>query len=59
MTSGVIHGHLHLASAKAIPELTLEEFRLFQALVLRESGIHLGEKTVLWWSADYGKGFMR
>lgn len=45
MTSGVIHGHLDLASAKAIPELALEEFRLFQALVLRESGIHLGEKN--------------
>lgn len=45
MNSGVIHGHLDLASAKAIPELALEEFRLFQALVLRESGIHLGEKN--------------
>ena len=45
MSSGVIHGQLHLGSAKAIPELALEEFRLFQALVLRESGIHLGEKN--------------
>lgn len=45
MTSGAIHGHLDLASAKTIPELALEEFRLFQALVLRESGIHLGEKN--------------
>jgi chemotaxis protein methyltransferase CheR len=30
---------------KTIPELTEEEFRLFQALVLRESGIHLGQKN--------------
>jgi hypothetical protein len=25
-----------------VPELTEEEFHLFQALILRESGIHLG-----------------
>jgi chemotaxis protein methyltransferase CheR len=30
---------------KPIPELTAEEFQLFQSLVLRESGIHLGEKS--------------
>jgi chemotaxis protein methyltransferase CheR len=28
-----------------IPELAVEEFSLFQALVLRESGIHLGAKN--------------
>jgi chemotaxis protein methyltransferase CheR len=30
---------------KTIPELTEDEFHLFQALVLRESGIHLGQKN--------------
>lgn len=39
------HSPSALALAKPIPELTAEEFRLFQALVLRESGIHLGTKN--------------
>jgi len=30
---------------RTIPELSEDEFRLFQALVLRESGIHLGQKN--------------
>jgi chemotaxis protein methyltransferase CheR len=30
---------------KPIPDLAVEEFHLFQALVLRESGIHLGAKN--------------
>jgi chemotaxis protein methyltransferase CheR len=34
-----------LAVARPIPDLAEEEFHLFQALVLRESGIHLGEKN--------------
>lgn len=34
-----------LAWSKPIPDLADEEFRLFQDLVLRESGIHLGEKN--------------
>lgn len=33
-----------LALATSIPELSAEEFGLFQALILRESGIHLGTK---------------
>lgn len=34
----------NLALGKPIPELTAEEFRLFQGIILRESGIHLGAK---------------
>lgn len=34
-----------LSVARTIPDLAAEEFHLFQALVLRESGIHLGEKN--------------
>jgi chemotaxis protein methyltransferase CheR len=34
-----------VAWSKPIPDLADEEFRLFQDLVLRESGIHLGEKN--------------
>ena len=34
-----------LLANQPIPPLAEEEFRLFQALVLRESGIHLGEKN--------------
>ena len=34
-----------LAWSKPIPDLADEEFRLFQELVLRESGIHLGAKN--------------
>ena len=34
-----------LAVATQIPDLAAEEFHLFQVLVLRESGIHLGEKN--------------
>jgi chemotaxis protein methyltransferase CheR len=34
-----------LAVARPIPDLAVEEFHLFQVLVLRESGIHLGEKN--------------
>ncbi|HYL86439.1 MAG TPA: protein-glutamate O-methyltransferase CheR [Candidatus Angelobacter sp.] len=37
--------HSVAALARPIPELTAEEFRLFQALILRESGIHLGSKN--------------
>jgi chemotaxis protein methyltransferase CheR len=37
--------HATAAMPKPIPELALEEFSLFQALVLRESGIHLGAKN--------------
>lgn len=33
-----------LTLGKPIPELTADEFRLFQGIVLRESGIHLGTK---------------
>ena len=45
MASGEIQAHSPLALAKAIPELADQEFHLFQALVLRESGIHLGAKN--------------
>jgi chemotaxis protein methyltransferase CheR len=45
MTSGEITAHSPLASPKPIPELAAEEFHLFQALILRESGIHLGAKN--------------
>ena len=45
MSSRDISVHSHVGLPKAIPELAEEEFRLFQAFVLRESGIHLGEKS--------------
>jgi chemotaxis protein methyltransferase CheR len=45
MASGEIPAHSSLTLPKPIPELTEEEFQLFQSLVLRESGIHLGEKS--------------
>jgi chemotaxis protein methyltransferase CheR len=45
MASGEITAHSSLTLPKPIPELTKEEFQLFQSLVLRESGIHLGEKS--------------
>jgi len=45
MASGEITGHSPLASPKPIPDLAAEEFHLFQALILRESGIHLGAKN--------------
>jgi chemotaxis protein methyltransferase CheR len=34
-----------LGQVPAIPELTKEEFRLFQGMVYKESGIHLGTKS--------------
>lgn len=37
--------HSAFALARPIPELTDDEFRLFQALILRETGIHLGAKN--------------
>jgi chemotaxis protein methyltransferase CheR len=45
MSLGQNASHSALAGAKPIPELAEEEFRLFQALILRESGIHLGAKN--------------
>ncbi len=45
MASGEIPAHSPLALPKPIPDLAAEEFHLFQALVLRESGIHLGAKN--------------
>lgn len=45
MASGEISAHSPLVLPKPIPDLTAEEFHLFQALVLRESGIHLGAKN--------------
>ncbi|HZV88925.1 MAG TPA: protein-glutamate O-methyltransferase CheR [Candidatus Binatus sp.] len=45
MASGEITAHSPLASPKPIPDLAAEEFHLFQALILRESGIHLGAKN--------------
>jgi chemotaxis protein methyltransferase CheR len=45
MASGEISAHSQLMLPKPIPELAAEEFHLFQALVLRESGIHLGAKN--------------
>ncbi len=45
MTSGEIPAHSPLVLPKPIPDLVEEEFHLFQALVLRESGIHLGAKN--------------
>ncbi|HUC54753.1 MAG TPA: protein-glutamate O-methyltransferase CheR [Candidatus Cybelea sp.] len=45
MASGETPVHSPLVLPKPIPDLALEEFQLFQALVLRESGIHLGAKN--------------
>jgi chemotaxis protein methyltransferase CheR len=45
MSQGENAAHSALAGAKPIPELAEREFRLFQALILRESGIHLGAKN--------------
>jgi chemotaxis protein methyltransferase CheR len=45
MTSGEVLAHSLLVLPKPIPDLAAEEFHLFQALVLRESGIHLGAKN--------------
>jgi chemotaxis protein methyltransferase CheR len=45
MASDEIPAHSPLALPKPIPDLAAEEFHLFQILVLRESGIHLGEKN--------------
>jgi chemotaxis protein methyltransferase CheR len=45
MPTGEMPAHSTLVLPKPIPELAPEEFSLFQALVLRESGIHLGEKN--------------
>src|SRR5712692_448176 len=43
MASGEIPGYSAVLP-KPIPDLAAEEFHLFQVLVLRESGIHLGAK---------------
>lgn len=45
MASGEMPVHSPLMLPKPIPDLAEEEFHLFQALVLRESGIHLGAKN--------------
>lgn len=45
MSGGENSSPPELALAKPIPELSPEEFSLFQALILRESGIHLGMKN--------------
>jgi len=45
MGSGEIPAHSPLMLQKPIPDLAEQEFHLFQALVLRESGIHLGAKN--------------
>src|SRR2546430_1861397 len=45
MHSGEVPAHSSLVLPKPIPDLAAEEFHLFQALVLRESGIHLGAKN--------------
>jgi chemotaxis protein methyltransferase CheR len=45
MSSGEIAAHSPLLVSKPVPDLAAEEFALFQALVLRESGIHLGAKN--------------
>lgn len=45
MSLGENPSHSALILGKPIPELTAQEFSLFQALVLRESGIHLGAKN--------------
>lgn len=45
MASSETSAHASLLMSKPIPDLAEEEFHLFQALVLRESGIHLGAKN--------------
>src|ERR1700747_883906 len=45
MASGEMPAHSPPALPNPIPDLSSEEFHLFQALVLRESGIHLGAKN--------------
>src|SRR5258707_6291528 len=45
MASGEIQAHWPSVLPKPIPDLSTEEFHLFQGLVLRESGIHLGAKN--------------
>ena len=45
MASGEIPARSRLILQKPIPDLAAEQFQLFQALVLRESGIHLGPKN--------------
>jgi chemotaxis protein methyltransferase CheR len=45
MSSREITARSPLLVSKPIPHLAAEEFSLFQALVLRESGIHLGAKN--------------
>src|ERR1700730_1813852 len=45
MDFGEIPAHSRLALPQSIPDLAAEEFHLFQALILRESGIHLGAKN--------------
>ena len=45
MASGEIPAHSPLVLQKPIPDLAADQFQLFQALVLRESGIHLGAKN--------------
>jgi len=45
MPVGESSAHSTLALGRPIPELTPVEFSLFQALILRESGIHLGAKN--------------
>ncbi len=45
MSLGENPAYSALALTKPIPELTAGEFGLFQALILRESGIHLGAKN--------------
>jgi chemotaxis protein methyltransferase CheR len=45
MSSGETPAYSPLVLPKPIPDLATEEFQLFQALVLRESGIHLGAKN--------------
>jgi chemotaxis protein methyltransferase CheR len=45
MASGETPAYSPLVLPKPIPDLATEEFQLFQALVLRESGIHLGVKN--------------
>ena len=45
MASGEIPAHSQMMLPQPIPDLAAEEFHLFQALVLRESGIHLGAKN--------------
>jgi chemotaxis protein methyltransferase CheR len=45
MSYGETTAHSRSLLPKAIPDLAAGEFALFQALVLRESGIHLGAKN--------------